>query len=102
MWGFPGSAVIKNLPTSAGDARDVDLIPWLGRFWSRKRQPTPVFLPGKYYGQRSLARYDGPCGHKESGIISTTNVENKTYGYQGVKGGDKLGRLGLTYTHYYI
>jgi hypothetical protein len=21
--------------------------------WRRKRQPTPVFLPGKFYGQRS-------------------------------------------------
>ena len=29
----------------------------LGNTWRRKRQPTPVFLPGKYHGQRSLARY---------------------------------------------
>ena len=28
-------------------------------------QPTPVFLPGKYYGQRSLVSYI-PWGHKES------------------------------------
>ena len=25
--------------------------------WSRKWQPTPVFLPGKFHGQRSLAGY---------------------------------------------
>ena len=25
--------------------------------WRRKWQPTPVFLPGKYYGQRSLVGY---------------------------------------------
>ena len=25
--------------------------------WSRKWQPTPVFLPGKFYGQRNLAGY---------------------------------------------
>ena len=25
--------------------------------WRRKRQPTPVFLPGKSYGQRSLVGY---------------------------------------------
>ena len=25
--------------------------------WSRKRQPTPVFLPGKFQGQRSLVGY---------------------------------------------
>ena len=31
----------------------------------RKWQPTPVFLPGGSYGQRSLAGYS-PWGHKES------------------------------------
>jgi len=25
--------------------------------WSRKWKPTPVFLPGKFHGQRSLAGY---------------------------------------------
>ena len=30
--------------------------PWVGRIpWRRKSQPTPVFLPGKSHGQRSLA-----------------------------------------------
>ena len=33
--------------------------------WRRKWQPTPVFLPGKSHGQRSLAGYN-PWGHKES------------------------------------
>ena len=32
----------------------------LGREW----QPTPVFLPGEFHGQRSLAGYS-PWGHKE-------------------------------------
>ena len=27
MWGFPRSAVVKNLPTNAGDTRDLSLIP---------------------------------------------------------------------------
>ena len=32
--------------------------PWVRKIsWSRKRQPTPVFLPGKLHGQRSLAGY---------------------------------------------
>ena len=31
--------------------------------WRRKWQPTPVFLPGKFHGQRSLMGYS-PCGHK--------------------------------------
>ena len=40
--------------------------PWVGKMpWRRKWQPTPVFLPGKSYGQRNLAGYS-PWGHKES------------------------------------
>ena len=40
--------------------------PWVRRFsWRRKRQPTPVFLPGKFHGQRSLAGYS-PCGHRHN------------------------------------
>ena len=41
--------------------------PWVGKIsWKRKWQPTPVFLPGEFHGQRSLAGYS-PRGHKESG-----------------------------------
>ena len=40
--------------------------PWVWKFpWSRKSQPAPVFLPGKFHGQRSLAGYS-PWGHKQS------------------------------------
>ena len=34
------------------------------RFWRRKWQPTPVFLPGEFHGQRSLVSYS-PWGSKE-------------------------------------
>ena len=31
---------------------------WVGKIpWNRKWQPTPVFLPGKFLGQRSLVGY---------------------------------------------
>ena len=44
--------MVKYLPADAGD---VGLIPGLGRsLWRGKWQPTPVFLPGKSHGQRSL------------------------------------------------
>ena len=33
--------------------------------WSRKWRPTPIFLSGKFHGQRSPAGYS-PWGHKES------------------------------------
>jgi len=40
--------------------------PWVGKMpWRRKWQPTPVLLPRKLHGQRSLAGYSS-CGHKES------------------------------------
>ena len=52
LWGFLGGSVVKNPPANARDA----LIPDLERPpWRRKWQPTPVFLLGKFHGQRSLA-----------------------------------------------
>ena len=40
--------------------------PWVGKIsWRRKWQPTPVFLPGKSHGRRSLVDYS-PRYHKES------------------------------------
>ena len=50
--------VVKNLPASSGDAKDVGFISGLGRFpRSRNWQPTPVFLPEKFHGQRNLEGY---------------------------------------------
>ena len=38
---------------------------WFGKIpWRREWQPTPVFLPGEFCGQRRLAGYS-PWGHKE-------------------------------------
>ena len=52
---FPGGSVGKNPPAKARDTR---LGPWVGKMpWRRKRQPTPIFLPGESHGQRSLADY---------------------------------------------
>ena len=58
--GFPWGSAVKNLPASAGGA-ETWFSPWVGRKW----QLTPVFLPRKSHGQRSLAGYS-PWGHKES------------------------------------
>ena len=65
--------VIKSPPVNAGDARDVGLIPVLGRFpWKRAlQQPTPVFLLRESHGQRSLADYS-PWGHKVSDTTEAT------------------------------
>ena len=43
--------------------------PWVGKIpWRRKWQLTPVLLPGKSHGQRSLVGYS-PWGRKESDTI---------------------------------
>ena len=40
--------------------------PWVRKIpWRRKWKPTPVFLPGKSHGQRSVAGYS-PWGCKKS------------------------------------
>ena len=57
---------VKNLPANVRDAKRLRFDPWLGKIpWGRKWQPTPVFLPGKFHRQRSLAGYS-PWGHRES------------------------------------
>ena len=40
--------------------------PWVGKIlWRKEWQPTLVFLPGEFRGQRSLVGYS-PWGHRES------------------------------------
>ena len=45
----PGGSVVKKPPANAGDVGSNPV--------RRKWQPTPIFLPGKSHGQRSLADY---------------------------------------------
>ena len=60
---FPGGSDSK---ASAHNAGDLGLILGLGRSPGEgKWQPTPVFLPRKFHGWRSLVGYS-PRGHKES------------------------------------
>ena len=50
---------------------------WVGKIpWRRKWQSTPVFLPGKSHGQRSLAAYS-PWGHKESDTTELDTLSPK-------------------------
>ena len=51
--------------------------PWVGKIPCRKKwQPTPVFLPGKSHGQRSLAGYS-PWGRKE--LDTTERLSTHTH-----------------------
>ena len=48
--------------------------PWVGKIpWRRKWQPTPVFFPGKFHGQRSLVGYS-PWGGRESDTNEHTDL----------------------------
>ena len=59
--GFPGGADGKE---SACQCRSHGFDPWVGKIpWRREWQPTPVFLPEKPYGQRSLLGYN-PWGRR--------------------------------------
>ena len=46
--------------------------------WSRKWQPTPIFLPGKLHGQRSLVRYS-PWGCKELDMTECAHTHTFTH-----------------------
>ena len=64
--GFPGSANGKEPACQCRIPKRRGFHPWIRKIlWSRKWQPTPVFLPGKFHGQRSLEGYS-LWGHKES------------------------------------
>ena len=55
--------VVKNPPANAGDSRLL-FSPWVRKIlWRRKWLPTPLFLPRKFHGQRSLVDYSSR-GHK--------------------------------------
>ena len=60
-----GASQVKNTPANAGDSKRLELDPWVRKIpWGRKWQSTPVFLPGKSHGQRSLVGYR-PWGREE-------------------------------------
>ena len=61
---------VKNLPAM----QETWFNPWIGKIsWRRKWPPTPVFLPGEFHGQRSLAGYS-PWGHRESDMTERVTL----------------------------
>ena len=61
MWVSLMAQQVKNPPATETDIRSLGWEGPLEKGWQR----TPVFLPGKAHGQRSLAGYS-PWGRKES------------------------------------
>ena len=79
----------KESVSQCGGHRRCRFDPWVWKIpWRRKWQPTPVPLPGKSHGQRSLVGYS-PWGRKESD--TTERLSRGTHGllshlcYQNVK-----------------
>ena len=59
--------------------RRCDFDSWVGKIpWRRKWQPTLVFLPGKFHGQKSLVGYS-PWGHKESDTTDYMHTHTHTH-----------------------
>ena len=87
-----------NPPVNEGDARDTGLIPGdqmrrygmrypgvgMRRYekipWSRKWQPIPGFLPGKFHEQKSMVGCS-PWGHKDSDTTGTHAPETLKWNY---------------------
>ena len=62
-WNFPGGSDSKSVCLQC---KRPGFDPWVWKIpWRRKWQPTPVLLPGKFHGWRSLIGYS-PWGPKES------------------------------------
>ena len=68
LWGFPGSAVIKNLPAMQETQESWVLALGGEDPLEEEMKPTPVFLPGESHGQRSLVG-SSPWGHKELVVV---------------------------------
>ena len=58
MMGFPGGAGGKESACQCKRHKRHWFDPWVRKLpWRRKWKPTPVPLPGKFQGQRSLVGY---------------------------------------------
>ena len=69
MWGFPGGASGEKKPScQCRRCQRLGFNLWVRKIsWDGKWQPTPVVLPGKFHGQRSLVGCS-PWGAKVHGV----------------------------------
>ena len=75
---FPDGSVGKESGYNARRYRRRGFSPWVGKILLRKKQqPTPVFLPEKSHGQRSLVGYS-PQDNKESDTTDHKHTHTKT------------------------
>ena len=68
-----GAFLVAQCQESMCQFRRPGFDPWVGKIlWKRTWPPTPVLLPGKSHGQRSLVGYS-PWGCKELDTIERLN-----------------------------
>ena len=74
--GFPSGSDSKESAYSTGGPR---FDPWVVKIpWRREWLPTPLFLPGEFHRQRSLAGYS-PWGHKELDTTEQRTLSHSQY-----------------------
>ena len=72
--GFPGGLSGKESSCQCRRCKRHRFNPWFRKIlWRRKWQLAPVFLPGKFHGQRSLAGCS-PLSRKEPGMTEHTSI----------------------------
>ena len=78
-WGLPGWHSGEESACQCRRHQRYQFNPWVKKIpWSRRWQPTPVYLPGKFHRQRSLAGHS-PWGHKESDMTGWAHARAHTH-----------------------
>ena len=76
---FPSGASDKESTCQCRICKSLRFYHWVGKItWSRKWWPSPVFLPGKFHGQRSLVGYS-PWDQKELDTTEHTHIHTHTH-----------------------
>ena len=71
--------MVKSPLTKCRRCRRHGFNPWVGKIpWRRKWHPAPIFLPGKFHGQRSLVDYS-PWAHQEWNTTEYTCMQAHIY-----------------------
>ena len=74
LLGFPGGSEGKASACNVGDPGSIPSLIFCKKIPCRRKwQCTPVLLPRKFHGWRSLVA-DNPCGHKESGTTEQIHL----------------------------
>ena len=84
LQGFPSGAYGKESTHPCSRHKRHSFDPRVRKIpWSSEWEPTPVFLPGKFHGRRSLAGYS-PWGCKELDTTEHTHTHTHTHTHMNI------------------